>query len=91
MLSALRTLHRDGALSERGARQARHKLGLLPLRRYPHTPFTARIWELRDNLTVDDAVYVALAEALGGRLLTTDARLARAPGVRCDIELLDAA
>ncbi len=89
VLSALRTLHRNGSLSEQGARQARHKLGLLPLRRYPHAPFASRIWELRHNLTVYDAVYVALAEALGGRLLTIDARLAHAPGARCEIELLD--
>lgn len=89
VLSALRTMHRNGSLSEHGVRQARHKLGLLPIRRYPHAPFGSRIWELRDNLTVYDAVYVALAEALGARLLTADARLARAPGVRCEIEVLD--
>src|SRR6266540_2647815 len=87
--AALPTMHRNGSLSERGVRQARHKLGLLPMRRYPHAPFGSRIWELRDNLTVYDAVYVALAEALGARLLTSDARLARAPGARCEIEVLD--
>jgi predicted nucleic acid-binding protein len=32
---------------------------------------------------------VALAEALDAPLLTVDARLARAPGVRCQVELLD--
>jgi len=89
VLSALGTLRRGGSLSEDGARQARHNLGLLPLRRYAHAPFASRIWELRDNLTVYDAVYVALAEALGARLLTADARLARAPGARCQIEVLD--
>ena len=89
VLSALRTMHRKGSLSDRGVRQALHKLDLLPIRRYPHAPFGSRIWELRDNLTVYDAVYVALAEALGACLLTSDVRLARAPGARCEIEVLD--
>lgn len=34
--------------------------------------------ELRDNLGAYDATYVALAEHLGGELLTSDGRLARA-------------
>lgn len=89
VLSALRTMRRAGSLSEHGARQAMEKLELLPVRRYPHAPFRSRIWELRDNLTVYDAVYVALAETLGASLLTADARLARASGTRCQIELLD--
>ena len=46
--------------------------------RYPHRPFVNRAWELRGQLTPYDAVYVALAEALGATLVTTDRRLARA-------------
>ena len=42
-----------------------------------------RVWALHPNLTAYDAAYVALAEELGAPLLTLDARLARAPGVRC--------
>ena len=34
------------------------------------------------------AAYVALAEALSATLLTADARLARAPGPRCPVEVL---
>ena len=51
-------------------------------------PLLARCWELRDSLTVYDAAYVALAEALDTRLLTGDRRLSRAAGPRCPIELL---
>jgi predicted nucleic acid-binding protein len=47
-----------------------------------------RYWALRDNLTVYDAAYVALAEAFDAPLLTADARLARAPGPRCTVEVL---
>lgn len=35
------------------------------------------MWELRENVTVHDATYVALAEALDAKLLTADRRLAR--------------
>lgn len=60
----------------------------LPLGRIPHRALLRRCWDLRDTLTVDDACYVALAEALDIPLLTSDSRLARAPRIRCDIELL---
>ena len=51
-------------------------------------PLLARCWELRDNLTIYDASYVALAEAMDVTLLTGDGRLARATGPRCHIEVL---
>jgi predicted nucleic acid-binding protein len=47
-----------------------------------------RIWDLRNNLTAYDAVYVALAEALGVPLLTRDRRLAGAAGHQARIELV---
>ncbi len=47
-----------------------------------------RCWELRDNVTVYDAVYVALAELLDAPLVTADGKLANAPGTRCRIEVL---
>jgi len=47
-----------------------------------------RCWELRDNVTVYDAAYVALAELLDAPLVTADGKLAKAPGIRCDVEVL---
>jgi predicted nucleic acid-binding protein len=47
-----------------------------------------RCWELRDNLSVYDAAYVALAETLDVPLVTAHARLAKAPGVTCTVEVL---
>lgn len=41
-------------------------------------PLLARAWQLRGNLTIDEGVFVALAEATGQPLLTTDLRLADA-------------
>jgi predicted nucleic acid-binding protein len=51
-------------------------------------PLASRIWELRGNLTIYDAAYVAVAEQYQCALLTTDARLARAPGLRCTVSLI---
>jgi predicted nucleic acid-binding protein len=62
----------------------------LPAVRFPTGPLLLRAYELRENLTTYDACYVALAEGIDCRLLTADGRLARAPGVRCDIEVLTA-
>lgn len=57
--------------------------------RYPHGGTLAeRAWKLRHNLSFYDALYVALAERLDVPLLTGDARLARAPGLPCEIELV---
>lgn len=60
----------------------------LGLTRYPVFSMLHRVWELKDNLSAYDASYVALAEALGCDLLTGDARLSRAPGIRCAITVV---
>jgi predicted nucleic acid-binding protein len=69
-------------------RAALEDLADFPLRRYPHDVLLPRVWELRSNLTAYDAVYVALAEALGAPLLTRDQRLVAAAGHRARIELV---
>ena len=60
----------------------------LPFQRYPASRMLQRAYELRATVTVYDAVYVALAESLDCPLLTADARLARAPGPRCEVRVL---
>jgi predicted nucleic acid-binding protein len=89
--SVLRRHVRRGELDDRRAAQALSDLVDLPLRRAPHRPLLARCWELRRNLTVYDAAYVALAEALDTTLLTADVRLARSTGPRCEIETVRSA
>lgn len=86
--SVLRGRTAGGHLDVRRAELALADLADLPLRRAPHRPLLTRCWELRANLTVYDAAYVALAEVLDGDLLTGDARLVKAPGPRCRIEIL---
>jgi predicted nucleic acid-binding protein len=86
--SVVRRAALGGRLDERRARQVLTDLTALPVRRVPHRPLLPRIWELRENVTVYDAAYVALAELLGTTLVTADNRLVRAPGVRCGVELV---
>ncbi len=86
--SVWRRLVAAGALDERRASLAMHDLESLRLERAAHRPLLARCWELRGNLTVYDASYVALAELMRVGLLTGDARLANAPGIRCDVEVI---
>ncbi len=83
-----RRLAAAGAVSAAGGLQAVQALGMLSLRRHAHGPLLRRCWTLRDNLTVYDALYVALAERLGATLLTRDARLARAPGIEAAVEIV---
>lgn len=85
--SGLRRLVHAGVLSDDRARDILDDTAALPIRRYPHTPLLDRAWELRENLTISDGVYVALAEALQCPLVTCDARLASAPGHRAAIEV----
>lgn len=62
----------------------------LGMTRYPVFSMLDRVWELRDNLSAYDTSYVALAELLECSLLTADARLSRAPGIRCPITVVPA-
>jgi predicted nucleic acid-binding protein len=85
---ALRRYVREGALDDDAAETAIQDLRALDLERHSHEPLLERVWALRENVTAYDGVYVALAEALDAPLLTCDARLSRAPGLRARIELV---
>lgn len=89
-ISGLRGLEHRGELTETRSLRALDRIRRLGVRSYPVDPFIDRIWELRTNLSLYDAWYVALAEALNTDLLTTDRRLAAAPGPRCPIEVVGA-
>jgi predicted nucleic acid-binding protein len=75
-------------LDEARAAQALDDLRDLDLNRYPHDVLLGRIWELRHNASAYDAAYLALAEALGAPLLTSDARLRDVPETRVHVEVL---
>lgn len=88
VLSAMRRLVASGEIPAERAARAALELVELPIERAPHAPLLGRCWELRANLTAYDASYVALAEALNATLLTADGRIARAPGVRCAVNVI---
>jgi predicted nucleic acid-binding protein len=65
------------------AAQAHVDLLDLPLELWPYELLASRSWQLRENLTIYDGAYVALAEMTSTPLATLDQRIARAPGLRC--------
>lgn len=67
------------------AAQAHADLLDLPIDLWPYDILGPRTWQLRENLSAYDGSYVALAEMTDTQLATLDARIARAPGVRCVI------
>ncbi len=85
---ALRRMVRTREVSIERAEEALADLSDLDLRRHPHVDLLARVWELRDNLTSYDAVYVALAEAIASPLVTCDGPLGTAPGHTARIEVV---
>lgn len=86
--SALRRALRVGALDERRAEEAVEDYLDLPLTRHGHQSLVIRMLELRDNFSAYDATYVALAELLGGDLLTGDGPLARSVRTHAGIPLV---
>ncbi len=88
VLSVVRRHRLAGMIDAGRADDAVARLSALDVELYSSVALLAAAWDLRDNLTAYDACYVALADALGCPLLTADARIARAPGIRCDIEVL---
>jgi predicted nucleic acid-binding protein len=86
VLSVLRRWERRSEVSASRAQQALDDLRALPIVRYPARALLDRAWKLRQNLTAYDAQYVALAQELPGKLLSTDDRmLAAASAARVTI------
>jgi predicted nucleic acid-binding protein len=74
-----------GLISPDQAAQAHTDLLDLAIEHWPYELLAIRAWQLRQNLSIYDASYVALAEMLGATLVTLDRRIGRAPGSRCTI------
>jgi predicted nucleic acid-binding protein len=79
----------DYLLYEKRGSELLEDLTSMRLNRYPHTALLRRMWELGENVTIQDAAYIALAETLDAPLVTMDGRLARAPGIRAEVEVYE--
>mgnify|MGYP005613761349 FL=1 len=88
VFGVIRAQHLRGRLDRTAARQAVTDLRDWPGERVAHRWLLERAWDLRDSVRGWDAFYVALAEAFDATLLTLDARLARAHGPTCRIEVV---
>lgn len=78
---------RRGVMTPERAMRMLVDLAQLPFKRVSHRPLLSRVWELRENVSPYDASYIALAEIIEATLVTADARLARAPGIRCEVQV----
>jgi predicted nucleic acid-binding protein len=74
-----------GLVSGDQAAQAHADLLDLAIEHWPYELLAKRAWELRENLSIYDGAYVALAELADATLVTLDRRIGGAPGLRCTI------
>ena len=81
--SALRGRWLGGKLTDEGFIAGLQRLADAVVFLHPVRELLPRMAELSGNVTVYDAAYLALAEALALPLLTLDERLTRVPGVQC--------
>ena len=89
VLAVLRRQAGSGDLSSERATAAVADLGDVPIELWPSLSLRGRAWELRENFTAADALFLALCEELGERLVTADRRLARAARELTGIEVVE--
>jgi len=85
--NVLRRLQSMPRLAARHASQAFADFAALDVELWDWSLIADRVWQLRANLSSYDAAYVALAELTAATLVTRDARLTRAPDIRCAVEV----
>lgn len=85
--NVLRRLQSTRLLAAAHADQAFADFAAVDIELWHWSVIAERVWQLRPSLSSYDAAYVALGERTGATLVTRDARLARAPGIRCDVEV----
>lgn len=83
--NVIRRHEHSGLITTDQAAQAHADLLDLTVELWPYELLAPRAWELRRDLTVYDASYVALSELLGVALVTLDHGIGRAPGLRCEV------
>ena len=89
VLAVLRRQVLIGTLTAQRATAAITDLSDLSLELFPTLSLRQRAWELRDNLTAADALFVALAERLNEPLATKDRGLAAAARAHTAIDVIE--
>ena len=89
VLYALRGRMLRGSMPVRDLLVQAEALSRVPVERMSTRFLGLRIAVLSPSVSAYDAAFVAVAELLDAPLLTTDARLARAPGPRCEFLLVE--
>lgn len=75
-------------LDDEAASEVLNRLERWHLRRAQPAPLIAAAWRFRHNMTMADAIYVALAAELDAALLTDDLKLAKSPGLPTNVKAL---
>jgi predicted nucleic acid-binding protein len=78
----------EKTITESQATAAVGRLGSWHLHRASLAPLIPIAWRYRHNMTAADALYVALAEEIDGDLLTDDYKLASAPNLPPELNVL---
>jgi predicted nucleic acid-binding protein len=89
VLYALRANLIRGSMSMLDLMNQANQLISVPIERMPTTSVNMRIASLASSVSTYDAAFVAVAELLDAPLLTTDTRLTRTPGPRCEFLLVE--
>ncbi len=87
VLQVLRRLVIGKELTPDHAAMAVEDLQGLDIVRHAHGDLTARVWQLRHNLSAYDATYLALAESMAATLVTCDRGFDKIPDRRAVVEL----
>ncbi|WP_417563512.1 type II toxin-antitoxin system VapC family toxin [Microbacterium sp.] len=88
VMSALWRLVRMGEITPDEAERGIALLRTAPVHRLDDAAVAVEAWTLRESLRLSDAFYVAAARLLDADLLTSDARLSRAPALGVTVVLL---
>lgn len=86
--NAIRKLVLRGEIPVVQAEVLLHRHRRTAIERFALRPLIEHAWALKENITLYDAMYVALAMVLAVPLITTDARLARAASAFCEVTTL---
>ena len=88
-LTVLRRTVQRGMVASGRAAAAVADLGDVRLELFPSLPMRTGAWELRENLTVADALFVTLAKVLGEPLATKDRGLAAAARLHAGVQTIE--